>query len=76
MSRLAIAEHALLSDCHTSALVSGSGSVEWLCLPRFDSPSTFGRLLDDEAGHWAITPAGEFDATRGRRPGGGRPRRC
>jgi GH15 family glucan-1,4-alpha-glucosidase len=64
MSRLPIAEHALLSDCHSSALVSRSGSVEWLCQPRFDSPSTFGRLLDDEAGHWAITPVGDFEASR------------
>ena len=57
MSDLPIAEHALLSDCHSAALVSRSGSVEWLCFPRFDSPAIFGRLLDDAAGHWSITPA-------------------
>ena len=64
MSRLPIADHALLSDCHSSALVNRSGSVEWLCLPRFDSPSTFARLLDDEAGHWAVTPVEEFESSR------------
>jgi GH15 family glucan-1,4-alpha-glucosidase len=64
MSMLPIADHALLSDCHSAALVSRAGSVEWLCFPRFDSPSIFGRLLDDDAGHWSITPAGQFEATR------------
>ncbi len=64
MSSTAIADHALLSDCHCAALVSREGSVEWLCFPRFDSPSVFGRLLDDQAGHWSIRPAGDFRATR------------
>ena len=64
MSSTPIADHALLSDCHSAALVSREGSVEWLCMPRFDSPSIFGRLLDEEAGHWSIHPAGDFRATR------------
>lgn len=64
MSSTPIADHALLSDCHSAALVSREGSVEWLCFPRFDSPSVFARLLDDEAGHWSIDPAGNFQATR------------
>ena len=56
MSTVPIAEHALLSDCHSAALTTADGSVDWLCFPRFDSPSVFGRLLDDAAGHWSIRP--------------------
>jgi GH15 family glucan-1,4-alpha-glucosidase len=53
-----IAEHGFLSDCDTTALVSPRGSVEWLCLPRMDSPSVFGGLLDRDAGLFRIGPAG------------------
>jgi GH15 family glucan-1,4-alpha-glucosidase len=55
MSSTAIADHGLLSDRHSSALVDRSGSVEWLSFPRFDSPSVFGRLLSPDAGHWRST---------------------
>ena len=61
MSRTPIADHALLSDRHSSALVTAAGSVEWLSFPRFDSPSVFGRLLGDDAGHWQVQPAGDVD---------------
>src|SRR5260370_2271501 len=54
MSNLPIAEYALLSDCRSAALVSRTGFVDWLCFPRFDGPSVFARLLDDQAGHWSI----------------------
>jgi alpha,alpha-trehalase len=64
MSTVPIAAHALLSDCHSAALVTADGSVDWLCFPRFDSPSVFGRLLDDAAGHWSIRPAGGYTASR------------
>ena len=64
MSRAPIAEYALLSDCRSAALIHRAGSVDWLCSPRFDDPSLFGRLLDDEAGHWSIAVP---DATSVRR---------
>ena len=53
-----IGSYGFLSDCHTSALVSYDGSVEWLCLPRFDSPSAFAALLDRGAGHFKLAPKG------------------
>ncbi len=53
-----IGSYGFLSDCHTSALVSFSGSVEWLCVPRFDSPSAFAALLDRDAGHFKLAPKG------------------
>ena len=64
MSTVAIADHALLSDRHSAALVTRDGSVDWLCLPRFDSSSVFGRLLGDEAGHWSINAVGAESVSR------------
>jgi GH15 family glucan-1,4-alpha-glucosidase len=52
-----IGSYGFLSDCHTSALVSYAGSVEWLCLPRFDSPSAFAALLDRGGGHFKLAPS-------------------
>jgi alpha,alpha-trehalase len=53
-----IGSYGFLSDCHSAALVSHDGSVEWLCLPRFDSPSVFAALLDRGAGHFKLKPRG------------------
>jgi alpha,alpha-trehalase len=53
-----IGSYGFLSDCHTTALVSYDGSIEWLCLPRFDSPSAFAALLDRGAGHFRLGPRG------------------
>jgi GH15 family glucan-1,4-alpha-glucosidase len=58
MSVPSIADYALLSDCHSAALVSRFGSIDWLCAPRFDGASVFGRLLDLTAGHWSVAPEG------------------
>lgn len=65
MSYPAIDDYAVIGDCRTAALVSREGSVEWLCLPRFDSPAVFAAILDRErGGRFQIRPAGEFRAAR------------
>ncbi len=64
MTSLPIGEPALLSDRHSAALVTAAGSVDWMCMPRFDSPAMFGRILDDQDGHWSIRPDADFQAER------------
>ena len=55
-----IGEYAFLSDCHTGALVAPDSAVEWLCVPRFDSPSVFGAMLDRAAGAFRFAPTGSM----------------
>jgi alpha,alpha-trehalase len=64
-----IANYGLLADCNSAALVDSDGSVDWLCLPRYDSDAVFARLLDPDAGHWSIRPVGSYRATRRYLPG-------
>ncbi len=52
-----IGDYAFLSDCQTTALIAPNGNVEWLCLPRMDSPSVFGAILDRDAGGFRVAPA-------------------
>jgi GH15 family glucan-1,4-alpha-glucosidase len=57
----------MIGDCHTAALVSKQGSIDWLCLPHFDSPACFAALLGTaENGHWSISPAEPVRAIRRR----------
>ncbi len=55
-----IADYGFLSDCHTCALLAPDGSIEWMCLPHFDSPWVFGSLLDRGAGSWRVGPYGTY----------------
>jgi GH15 family glucan-1,4-alpha-glucosidase len=57
----------MIGDCHTAALVSKKGSIDWLCLPHFDSPACFAALLgQDQHGHWSISPMDPIRAIRRR----------
>ncbi len=59
-----IADYGFLSDCHSAALVDLAGSIDWWCVPRFDSASVLGRLLDPDAGHWSLRPTADFTSER------------
>ncbi len=66
-----IESYAVIGDLHTVALVSKSGSIDWLCLPHFDSEACFASILGDESnGHWTIAPTSNIEAVSRRyRPG-------
>jgi GH15 family glucan-1,4-alpha-glucosidase len=60
-----ISDYALIGDCHSAALISRAGSIDWCCLPRFDSDSCFGRLLDwQQGGYFLISPLGKVQVSR------------
>lgn len=60
-----ISDYGVIGNCRSSALISKEGSIDWCCLPDFDSPSVFARLLDDEiGGHFSILPVGDYAITQ------------
>ncbi|HEY1635167.1 MAG TPA: glycoside hydrolase family 15 protein [Acidimicrobiales bacterium] len=64
---LRIEDYGIIGDTHTAALVGRDGSIDWLCVPRFDSGACFAKLLGDEGnGYWRLAPAGPVRATRRR----------
>src|SRR3954453_17720377 len=64
-----VANYGLLADCNSAALADRDGSIDWLCLPRYDSDAIFARLLDPDAGHWSIRPTSEYTSERRYLPG-------
>jgi GH15 family glucan-1,4-alpha-glucosidase len=59
-----IGDYALIGNCRTAALVSRQGSIEWMCVPTYSSPSLFAAILDRDAGHFRVGPASESRASR------------
>jgi GH15 family glucan-1,4-alpha-glucosidase len=60
-----IGDYAVIGDCHSAALISRQGSIDWCCMPRLDAASVFGRLLDwDRAGHCSICPVEDYETSR------------
>src|SRR3970282_102891 len=59
-----ISDYGVIGDMRSTALVSRDGSIDWLCWPRFDSPSIFAALLDEQGGQWRLAPEGPGRVTR------------
>jgi alpha,alpha-trehalase len=60
-----ISDYGIIGNCRSCALVSKYGSIDWCCLPDFDSRSIFAQLLDEDiGGHFSITPKGDYSVTQ------------
>lgn len=64
MAQSQIEDYALIGDTRTAALCSRSGSIDWMCVPRFDSKPIFSRLIDEQGGHFTIAPDATVETTR------------
>ncbi len=65
MAYKAISDYGLIGDMHSAALVGLDGSIDWACMPRFDSPSIFAAILDEnKGGHFQIVPSGTYESTQ------------
>ena len=65
MAYKAISDYGLIGDMHSAALVGLDGSIDWACMPRFDSPSIFAAILDEnKGGHFRIAPSGSYESTQ------------
>jgi alpha,alpha-trehalase len=64
-----IANYGLMADCNSAALIDRDGSIDWLCLPRYDADAVFARILDRDGGHWSIRPAASYGSSRRYLPG-------
>jgi len=66
-----ISDYGIIGDMRTAALVGVDGSIDWCCLPRFDSPSVFAAILDDEkGGRFHIKPQASFESSQAYIPNG------
>ncbi len=66
---VAIEDHGIIGDARSAALVTRDGEIDWLCWPRFDSPSLFGAILDERLGSWRIAPRGAHRSRHAYEPG-------
>ena len=57
-------DYGIIGNCRTAALIKSDASMDWCCFPRFDSPSVFAKLLDEEGGSFSIISSGKYKITQ------------